>query len=140
MSHVSVTKKKKFFHTGDKERDWEIAAQRSLFHQYRWNAKTRKIAFEIERWLFERLLKGNCYYCGSEPSNTMVATMKQRKYWEFGEPMTYKYNGVDRVDNSIGYTEDNVVPCCGTCNRMKLDMGKKEFLAHIQKIYEFQNN
>jgi 5-methylcytosine-specific restriction endonuclease McrA len=29
--------------------------------------------------------------------------------------------GIDRVDNSIGYTPDNCVPCCTQCNRIKLD-------------------
>jgi hypothetical protein len=27
--------------------------------------------------------------------------------------------GLDRLDNSLGYAADNVVPCCGTCNQIK---------------------
>lgn len=27
--------------------------------------------------------------------------------------------GLDRKDNSIGYTYINVIPCCGTCNKIK---------------------
>lgn len=30
--------------------------------------------------------------------------------------------GVDRVDNSRGYSKDNIVPCCIRCNSMKRDM------------------
>jgi hypothetical protein len=29
--------------------------------------------------------------------------------------------GLDRLDNSRGYFKDNVVPCCGACNRTKGD-------------------
>ncbi len=29
--------------------------------------------------------------------------------------------GLDRVDNSVGYTRENVVSCCPTCNKIKSD-------------------
>lgn len=29
--------------------------------------------------------------------------------------------GCDRLDNSKGHTQDNVVPCCGDCNRTRGD-------------------
>jgi hypothetical protein len=41
-----------------------------------------------------------CYYCKSQKENEV--------------------NGIDRVDNSKGYTKDNCVSCCQFCNRMKL--------------------
>ena len=50
----------------------------------------------------------------------------------------YVYNGVDRVDNERGYSLENCVPCCKFCNRMKRDLGKKEFLEHIKNIYNEQ--
>jgi hypothetical protein len=31
----------------------------------------------------------------------------------------YTYNGIDRVDNSKGYTPENTVPCCKICNKIK---------------------
>lgn len=49
---------------------------------------------------YEKLIKKNmCEYCGGELNETRV--------------------GLDRVDSSIGYTLDNVVPCCGRCNLIK---------------------
>jgi hypothetical protein len=47
------------------------------------------------------------------------------------------YNGIDRVDNKKGYTEENCVSCCGLCNRMKMKMGLSDFAKHIQKIHNF---
>ena len=45
------------------------------------------------------------------------------------------YNGIDRVDNLMGYTLNNVVACCKNCNTMKKDLNKEEFLNIITLIY-----
>lgn len=45
------------------------------------------------------------------------------------------YSGIDRVDNSIGYTEGNVVPCCITCNKAKSKQTSEEFLKWVQRVY-----
>ena len=42
--------------------------------------------------------------------------------------------GVDRMDNSVGYTVENSTPCCKICNMMKHAMELEKFLLHIQKI------
>jgi hypothetical protein len=36
-------------------------------------------------------------------------------------PLPILGHGLDRVDNSKGYTKDNVVACCGPCNRFRGD-------------------
>ena len=36
--------------------------------------------------------------------------------------------GIDRKDNSLGYTLDNTVTCCTQCNWMKNTIGYKEFI------------
>ncbi len=38
-----------------------------------------------------------------------------------GEPIKLTCYGLDRKDNSRGYTLDNVVPSCFPCNASKLD-------------------
>ena len=43
-------------------------------------------------------------------------------------------NGIDRVDNNIGYTEENTVPCCEFCNRAKLNNTEEYFKTKIIKI------
>ena len=46
------------------------------------------------------------------------------------------YNGIDRLDNKLGYEEENCVPCCYLCNRMKWSITEKDFLAQISKIFK----
>ena len=52
---------------------------------------------------------------------------------------------MDRLDNSIGHTIINVVPCCLYCNRVKKDLEDKEeinmFILQIKlRQYCLQNN
>lgn len=73
---------------------------------------------------FINIITNDCYYCGIKPSQ--VFRTKQG---------TLLYNGIDRVDNNIGYHIDNCVTCCEYCNRMKLTMTKEEFYSRITRIY-----
>ena len=41
-----------------------------------------------------------------------------------------KCNGVDRVDNTKGYSVDNSVPCCKFCNTAKHTMSEGDFFTH----------
>lgn len=50
--------------------------------------------------------------------------------------LDFSYVGLDRIDNSKGYTFDNVLPCCKTCNAMKGKMPPVLFLRHISRIAE----
>jgi hypothetical protein len=45
-------------------------------------------------------------------------------------------NGIDRLDNTIGYIEGNVVSCCDICNYSKHTKGYIEFLSWIDKVYK----
>ena len=47
-----------------------------------------------------------------------------------------KINGIDRIDNNIGYTNENSVPCCKTCNFAKNILSESQFYLWIKKIYE----
>lgn len=46
------------------------------------------------------------------------------------------YNGIDRVDSSLGYTVDNVVPCCKLCNQAKNNLSKQEFVDWVKRVYD----
>lgn len=45
--------------------------------------------------------------------------------------------GLDRVDNSLGYSAANSKPCCLMCNYMKKNHSVSKFIAHVRKINRF---
>lgn len=97
-----------------------------LFGQYQNAAKRRGLSFELNLSQFSLLTQKICYYCGAPPQQTI------RRRRAHGH---YIYNGIDRLDNSFGYALSNCVPCCGACNRMKLDVDHDDFLSKILQIY-----
>jgi hypothetical protein len=102
-----------------------------LYGHYRASARKKNHVFNISKDQFREITKQNCYYCGSEPS-----ALSGKDNVNGG----YLYNGMDRVNNSIGYEINNVVPCCKFCNSAKKEHSKEYFLNYINKIYLFQNN
>lgn len=94
------------------------------FGNYKYGAIKRGLSFEITRDYFNKIVGISCYYCGNE----VGTTKKCRKH-------IFNTNGIDRLDNSLGYTEDNCVPCCSTCNLAKNDMSEKEFYEWVNRIY-----
>jgi len=100
----------------------------SLLRVYKRNAKTRRISFDLSEEEFTVLTKKNCYYCGEKPNNL---------YHPKGYNGPYMYNGIDRVDNSVGYILDNCVPCCTICNKMKVKMNVNDFLGQIRKVNKY---
>jgi len=80
-------------------------------------ARSRRLNFEITEAEYASLIQLPCTYCG-----------------ELANP----HHGLDRVDNSRGYSLDNVTPCCKMCNRMKSNYSLENWLLKIKQIAEFQ--
>ena len=111
------------------------AAFRALLYSYKQNARNRKLVFELSEEKFRELTSCGCYYCGNPPSNIK----KPSAYYALGvDTGSYIYNGIDRVDNTKGYIEDNCVSCCLTCNYMKQETAQEEFLKDVERIYNFR--
>lgn len=107
------------------------AAKRMLYKSYKEGAKRRGLLFELTIEQFEKLTKGNCRYCGIEASNSVIEhKSKLNKY--NGD---YIYNGIDRLDSSIGYIFENCDSCCTHCNIAKRSMNEKEFKEWIFRVY-----
>jgi hypothetical protein len=111
--------------------------------QYRNNAKTRNYHWGLTTEMFRHLASQDCFYCGLAPQpnacgkNTYLrTTTKQTSEHrdEVAEAKMLCTSGVDRVDNTLGYTPDNVVPCCKYCNRAKLDYSPQEWHAWLDRI------
>jgi 5-methylcytosine-specific restriction endonuclease McrA len=105
------------------------AAMVQLYNAYRSNAKRRQNSFSLTLEVFRKLTSSSCAYCGSLPSQINRLSKSANGY--------YTYNGVDRVDNSIGYEEANVVAACGCCNRAKGTMPRQKFVEWAKKVAQF---
>lgn len=95
-----------------------------LINIYKSNAKKRNVKFDLEYTDFEKLINGECYYCGDVKSNKLI----KKNYKPF------YYNGIDRVNNEIGYTKENCVSCCEFCNKAKRNITIDEFYNKCYKI------
>jgi len=83
---------------------------------YRLGAANRNLCFNITRDEFNNVINRPCYLCGYAG-----------------------IVGIDRKNNTVGYTIDNCQPCCSTCNRMKGDLDFDVFIKKIMEIYENSN-
>lgn len=95
-----------------------VAARNRMFTRRRADARARGKTFALTQEQAFVLFDEPCHYCGAEPSN--VATPRTR-------PQEFRFSGIDRVDNREGYSPGNVVACCATCNRMKLELSVSDF-------------
>lgn len=103
------------------------ASFNQLLNQYKQGAKKRGLKFELPIDEFRKIVTKSCFYCGREPDKSM------------GKPNyngNFIYIGIDRVDNSKGYSSDNCVSCCESCNHRKGGIS----IDMINKIHNFISN
>jgi hypothetical protein len=87
------------------------------YNKYKNRAINRlKINFEITEEDFIEIKKNDCYLCGKTNS-------KNHK------------NGIDRVDNNLGYIKTNIKSCCADCNYMKNKYNLEKILNKFALIY-----
>lgn len=101
------------------------AARQSIITSYRAGAERRGFEWTLSEAEFDQLTSAACTYCGSPPSQ--VRTLK-------GCMGSFVYTGIDRVDNTLGYSSENSVSCCTTCNLWKGKMSHDEFISHLTKV------
>lgn len=73
-----------------------------------------------------------CHYCGRQDCNKIDIPSKSRDRIPLLQ--NFRYNGIDRVDNTKGYTIQNTVPCCMVCNRAKNSMSYREFIEYLDAL------
>jgi hypothetical protein len=79
----------------------------------------RNIEYSLTKEEYDQIIYKPCYLCGFKN--------------KVG-------NGLDRQDNSKGYSIDNVLPCCSSCNMMKAFYTKDDFIKQMKKIHEFKKD
>lgn len=76
--------------------------------------------------IFVILSQMNCFYCNSVPLNLTTEPVSKQSFF---------YNGLDRINSSIGYYINNILPCCKNCNWMKHVRSINDFNEWITIIY-----
>lgn len=72
------------------------------------------VFFELGDFLKWRKVNRRCFYCDCDGEELYA-----RKMSNVRTGRRYEVVGVDRVDNCLPYTLDNIVPCCGPCNAVR---------------------
>ena len=98
-----------------------------VFHSMQRSGTSRKKEVALSKRYIKFLHQKPCFYCGVLPHTV-------QRVCHIDSHGTYIYNGIDRVDNTKGYIEGNVVTCCGACNYAKGSRSIVDFLAWIKQI------
>lgn len=135
VSRVTITRflkqnnidSKNYYDTYNVKLEESQSAINTIYYNYRTNANRKYLRFEISKEEFKKLIKQNCFYCNTEPSQKMYSN---------GQKISMViYNGIDRIDNNIGYIDSNCVTCCKICNIMKNNLSLEQFKNHIKLLY-----
>lgn len=79
---------------------------------YKNRARSSDIEFQLTKEEFLTFWQKPCTYCGDA-----IETI-----------------GLDRIDSNLGYTLNNVISCCTTCNMIKYTENITDFKNRIQRI------
>ena len=113
-----------------------VAGFNRLYRSYKDGAANRGIRFELSKTQARQIFEGVCEYCGVEPLQESKCCSGGPR--DTSSYSTFVYNGIDRVDNTTGYTIDNCVSCCSICNQAKHTMTVAQFLEWVERIASHQ--
>jgi hypothetical protein len=105
-----------------------------VFYRYRNSAKERGLDFTLSMDEVKEITSKDCYYCGEKPWRKS-GNFKAKYHEDIKINSTYIFNGIDRVNNDMGYVHGNIVPCCKSCNYAKSDMTQEEFRLFINRVF-----
>jgi hypothetical protein len=97
---------------------------RRVLAQYKSDAKKRGLVWELTDDQAKTLMTLRCHYTGRFPAKEMY----------FGADDVFLYNGIDRIDNEIGYIWSNCVPCCHEINMMKHRLPYDVFIELCKEV------
>jgi hypothetical protein len=107
-------------HMRKKQNDKSKLSLSRLTYNYIKSASTRNIDYELSSENTTELMKNVCFYCKDINENG-------EKY----------FNGIDRIDNDVGYTIDNCVTCCKMCNVCKKNLALETFIGKVHHIISY---
>jgi hypothetical protein len=86
----------------------------SKLYMYQYEANEKNIEFKLTEDEQIKMFEQKCYYCNYSEKD--------------------KLNGIDRLNNDIGYILDNCVSCCSLCNYMKATLPVYIFVKRCEHI------
>lgn len=86
----------------------------STKNPYKQAKKSANHEFTLEESVYLKLIEQNCFYCEGPLSSTGTR--------------------LDRIDNTLPYTTDNVVPCCRMCNVAKNNHTQEAFVEMCSRV------
>ena len=91
------------------------------YSAYNARAESKDIEFAITIEQYDHYTKQPCYLCGKTVSDTHT-------------------NGIDRYDNTLGYTIENIRSCCAECNYMKRNYTYDALIEKYLFIHSLHSN
>lgn len=135
------------------DRKYDTLTHHRFYKKYKSSAERRGLVFSLSEKQFVSIVEKPCNYClrvtyknaykniddcimfksskKNSPKEKISAT-----HWEDVDKYTVKCSGIDRVNNDIGYTLENSVPCCTRCNVLKYTSNEDDFYSHITRVLE----
>lgn len=106
----------------DKNRDDRKYSYKWRLQRLKHKSKSKNYKLDINLDTYTSLLDKGCHYCYSLLNKETGA-------------------GLDRVDNSKGYTLDNVIPCCGKCNQVRnVHLTKEEMEIAMKAVLKYRKD
>lgn len=117
-------KNRKHYH---KNKDVILSYQKSIRHtpkrkygQAVKSARDRNLIWDIDFTSYVEIISNPCHYCGDSLE-------------KFGG------SSLDRMNNLVGYTLTNVLPCCGSCNNIRNNfLTVKEMEVAMTAVVQFR--
>lgn len=102
----------------EKVKENNIAKMKNVNSQYKIyirSAGDKNLVFDLPQEIYTEKIKEPCHYCGETDEHK-------------------GFNGIDRMNQQIGYIVDNCVSCCQMCNYMKGSLNRMTFLRRAEHI------
>ena len=96
-------------------------AKCASYASYRSRADKKQLEFAISNDDYKSIIQQNCYLCGKASSETHL-------------------NGIDRVDNAVGYVVENCKACCKECQRFTKSAGLSQSAERVSEGDSYENN
>lgn len=126
----------------DRQRPPGHASYNYFFNRLNQNSLSRNRLMTLSLDEFKDITAQECSYCGDSPvlRNSYVNASGKGRNKNCDLPQEtidrnwIKINGIDRKDNLLGYTKENSIACCKTCNWAKGGLEVKEFSDWINRV------